>query len=147
MKILTESETTSFIGKMEYQYIETGYEDKDYDKVFDLEKRIIPVTLSLSDENDFNILKFHFKTPDGLTEDDVVLNLDDMRSLDGKHLDFKAVINDFNNQNNSIEFNGNFMFEYKKEDGFHIFNMRLIFEQNKLLETLIESSFFINKTN
>ena len=38
MKILTESETTSFIGKMEYQYIETGYEDKDYDKVFDLEK-------------------------------------------------------------------------------------------------------------
>jgi len=147
MKILTESETTSFIGKMEYQYIETGYEDKDYDKVFDLEKRIIPVTLSLSDENDLNILKFHFKTPDDLTEDDVVLNLDDMSSQNGEYLDFKAVINDYNNRNNIIEFNGNFVFEYKKEDGFHIFNMRLIFEQNKLLETLIESSFFINKTN
>ena len=70
-----------------------------------------------------------------------------MSSQDGKHLDFKAVISDFNNRNNSIEFNGNFMFEYKKEDGFHIFNMRLIFDQNKFLETLIESSFFINKTN
>ena len=147
MKALTESKTNTFLGEMEYQYIETGYEDKDYEKVFDLEKRIIPVTLSLSDENDLNILKFHFKTPDDLTEDDVVLNLDDMSSQNGEYLDFKAVINDYNNRNNIIEFNGNFVFEYKKEDGFHIFNMRLIFEQNKLLETLIESSFFINKTN
>ena len=147
MKVLTKSETISFLGKMEYQYIETGYEDKDYDHVFDYEKRTIPVTLNLYEEKGLSILKFRFKTPDGLTKDDIMLNLDNMSSQNGEYLDFKAVINDFNNRNNTIEFNGNFVFEYKKEDGFHIFQMRLVFEKNKLLETLVESSFFINKTN
>ena len=138
MKVLTKSKATTFLGKMEYHYIETGYEDKDYDKVFDHEKRIIPVSLYLPDEHGFNTFKFRFKTPDGLTEDDVILNLDDMSYNRGKIFDIKAVINDYSKRNNSIEFNGNFVFEYKKKDGFHIFNMLLNFEDNKLLETLIK---------
>lgn len=147
MKILTKPETNSFLGEIEYQYIETGYEEKDYAEIYDFEKRRIPISINLPDKNGLNTLKFNFKTPDDACLENVVLNLDDLLNFKGDQLVFKAVLNDINTFNNSIEFNGNFIFEFNSEDGFHVFNMRLIFEGKELLNNLIKTSFFINMTS
>lgn len=135
----------TFNGKFNYTYIETGYNEQDFNKVFDMQTRSVDCVLKLPNQNDKCVIEMHFVTPDGKYKDfissdlkNIVLNGSDLLYL-GIHLQGFKEIKD------EVIISGDFMLEIKEEmDGYHMFNFTIetgsteiidLIEKHKLIST------------
>ena len=59
----------TFKGKFSYTYIETGYNDQDFNKVYDTQTRSLDCVLFLPNENNKCVIKMNFETPDSKYKD------------------------------------------------------------------------------
>jgi hypothetical protein len=136
----------TFKGKFNYTYIETGYNEQDYNKVYDTQTRSVDCVLKLPNQNDKCVIEMHFVTPDGKYKDfissdlkNVVLNGSDLLYL-GIHLQ------GFKEKKDEVIISGDFVLEIREEmDGYHMFNFTIetesleiidLIEKHKLISTL-----------
>ena len=136
----------TFKGKFNYTYIETGYNDQDFNKVYDTQTRSIDCVLLLPNENNKCVIEMNFETPDSKYKDlissdlkNIVLNGSDLLYL-GIHL--KSYIE----LNNSVILYGDFILEIKEEmDGYHMFNFSIEIENREIIKA-IENQKLISTT-
>jgi hypothetical protein len=136
----------TFKGKFNYTYIETGYNDQDFNKVYDTQTRSIDCVLLLPNENNKCVIEMNFETPDNKHKDlissdlkNIVLNGSDLLYL-GIHL------KSYKELNNSVILYGDFILEIKEEmDGYHMFNFSIEIENREIIKA-IENQKLISTT-
>jgi hypothetical protein len=136
----------TFKGKFNYTYIETGYNDQDFNKVYDTQTRSIDCVLLLPNENNKCVIEMNFETPDNKHKDlissdlkNIVLNGSDLLYL-GIHL------KSYKELNNSVILYGDFILEIKEEmDGYHMFNFSIEIENREIINA-IENQKLISTT-
>jgi hypothetical protein len=136
----------TFKGKFNYTYIETGYNDQDFNKVYDTQTRSIDCVLLLPNENNKCVIEMKFETPDNKHKDlissdlkNIVLNGSDLLYL-GIHL------KSYKELNNSVILYGDFILEIKEEmDGYHMFNFSIEIENREIIKA-IENQKLISTT-
>lgn len=136
----------TFKGKFNYAYIETGYNDQDFNKVYDTQTRSIDCVLLLPNENNKCVIEMNFETPDSKHKDlissdlkNIVLNGSDLLYL-GIHL------KSYKELNNSVILYGDFILEIKEEmDGYHMFNFSIEIENREIIKA-IENQKLISTT-
>jgi len=136
----------TFKGKFNYTYIETGYNEKDFNKVYDTKTRSLDCVLFLPNENNKCVIEMNFETPDSKYKDlvssdlkNIVLNGSDLLYL-GIHL--KSYIE----LNNSVILYGDFILEINDEmDGYHMFNFSIEIENREIINA-IENQKLISTT-
>lgn len=136
----------TFKGKFNYTYIETGYNDQDFNKVYDTQTRGIDCVLLLPNENNKCVIEMNFETPDNKHKDlissdlkNIVLNGSDLLYL-GIHL------KSYKELNNSVILYGDFILEIKEElDGYHMFNFSIEIENREIIKA-IENQKLISTT-
>lgn len=136
----------TFKGKFNYTYIETGYNDQDFNKVYGTQPRSIDCVLLLPNENNKCVIEMNFETPDNKHKDlissdlkNIVLNGSDLLYL-GIHL------KSYKELNNSVILYGDFILEIKEEmDGYHMFNFSIEIENREIIKA-IENQKLISTT-
>lgn len=136
----------TFKGKFNYTYIETGYNDQDFNKVYDTQTRSIDCVLLLPNENNKCVIEMNFETPDNKHKDlissdlkNIVLNGSDLLYL-GIHL------KSYKDLNYSVILYGDFILEIKEEmDGYHMFNFSIEIENREIIK-VIENQKLISTT-
>jgi hypothetical protein len=136
----------TFKGKFNYTYIETGYNDQDFNKVYDTQTRGIDCVLLFPNENNKCVIEMNFETPDNKHKDlissdlkNIVLNGSDLLYL-GIHL------KSYKELNNSVILYGDFILEIKEEmDGYHMFNFSIEIENREIIKA-IENQKLISTT-
>ena len=136
----------TFKGKFNYTYIETGYNDQDFNKVYDTQTRSLDCVLLLPNENNKCVIEMNFETPDNKHKDlissdlkNIVLNGSDLLYL-GIHL------KSYKELNNSVILYGDFILEIKEEmDGYHMFNFSIEIENREIIKA-IENQKLISTT-
>ena len=136
----------TFKGKFNYTYIETGYNDQDFNRVYDTQTRSIDCVLLLPNENNKCVIEMNFETPDNkhknlISSDlkNIVLNGSDLLYL-GIHL------KSYKELNNSVILYGDFILEIKEEmDGYHMFNFSIEIENREIIKA-IENQKLISTT-
>jgi hypothetical protein len=136
----------TFKGKFNYTYIETGYNDQDFNKVYGTQPRSIDCVLLLPNENNKCVIEMNFETPDNkhknlISSDlkNIVLNGSDLLYL-GIHLKC------YKELNNSVILYGDFILEIKEEmDGYHMFNFSIEIENREIIKA-IENQKLISTT-
>ena len=136
----------TFKGKFNYTYIETGYNDQDFNRVYDTQTRSIDCVLLLPNENNKCVIEMNFETPDNKHKDlissdlkNIVLNGSDLLYL-GIHL------KSYKELNNSVILYGDFILEIKEEmDGYHMFNFSIEIENREIIKA-IENQKLISTT-
>lgn len=136
----------TFKGKFNYTYIETGYNDQDFNKVYGTQPRSIDCVLLLPNENNKCVIEMNFETPDNKHKDlissdlkNIVLNGSDFLYL-GIHL------KSYKELNNSVILYGDFILEIKEEmDGYHMFNFSIEIENREIIKA-IENQKLISRT-
>ena len=136
----------TFNGKFNYTYIETGYNDQDFNKVYDTQTRSIDCVLLLPNENNKCVIEMNFETPDSKYKDlissdlkNIVLNGSDLLYL-GIHL------KSYEELNNSVILYGDFILEINEEmDGYHMFNFSIEIENREIIKA-IENQKLISTT-
>ena len=136
----------TFKGKFNYTYIETGYNDQDFNKVYDTQTRSLDCVLFLPNENNKCVIEMNFETPDSKYKDlissdlkNIVLNGSDLLYL-GIHL------KSYEELNNSVILYGDFILEINDEmDGYHMFNFSVEIENREIINA-IENQKLISTT-
>jgi hypothetical protein len=136
----------TFKGKFNYTYIETGYNDQDFNRVYDTQTRSIDCVLLLPNENNKCVIEMNFETPDNKHKDlissdlkNIVLNGSDLLYL-GIHL------KSYKEFNNGVILYGDFILEIKEEmDGYHMFNFSIEIENREIIKA-IENQKLISTT-
>ena len=136
----------TFKGKFNYTYIETGYNDQDFNRVYDTQTRSIDCVLLLPNENNKCVIEMNFETPDNKHKDlissdlkNIVLNGSDLLYL-GIHL------KSYKELNNSVILYGDFILEINEEmDGYHMFNFSIEIENREIIKA-IENQKLISTT-
>ena len=136
----------TFKGKFNYTYIETGYNDQNFNKVYDTLTRSLDCVLLLPNENNKCVIEMNFETPDNKHKDlissdlkNIVLNGSDLLYL-GIHL------KSYKELNNSVILYGDFILEIKEEmDGYHMFNFSIEIENREIIKA-IENQKLISTT-
>ena len=136
----------TFKGKFNYTYIETGYNDQDFNKVYGTQPRSIDCVLLLPNENNKCVIEMNFETPDNKHKDlissdlkNIVLNGSDFLYL-GIHL------KSYKELNNSVILYGDFILEINEEmDGYHMFNFSIEIENREIIKA-IENQKLISTT-
>lgn len=136
----------TFKGKLNYNYIETGYNDQDFNKVYDTQTRSLDCVLLLPSENNKCVIEMNFETPDSKHKDlissdlkNIVLNGSDLLYL-GIHL------KSYKELNNSVILYGDFILEINEEmDGYHMFNFNIEIENREIINA-IENQKLISTT-
>ena len=127
----------TFKGKFNYTYIETGYNDQDFNKVYDTQTRSLDCVLLLPNENNKCVIEMNFETPDNKHKDlissdlkNIVLNGSDLLYL-GIHL------KSYKELNNSVILYGDFILEINEEmDGYHMFNFSIEIENREIINAI-----------
>ena len=129
----------TFKGKFNYTYIETGYNDQDFNKVYDTQTRSIDCVLLLPNENNKCVIEMNFETPDNKHKDlissdlkNIVLNGSDLLYL-GIHLQ------GFKEKKDEVIISGDFVLEIKDEmDGFHLFDFTIESKNLEIIDVIKE---------
>jgi hypothetical protein len=127
----------TFNGKFNYTYIETGYNDQDFNKVYDTQIRSLDCVLLLPNQNNKCVIEMNFETPDSKYRDlissdlkNIVLNGSDLLYL-GIHL------KSYEELNNSVILYGDFILEINEEmDGYHMFNFSIEIENREIIKAI-----------
>lgn len=128
-----------FKAKFCYTYIETGYSEKDFEHLYDFDERIIDCTLELPNSEGKFVIQFDFITPNGKHKEHIEHDLQNIVLNGGEHLSFGIHFNNYSIDNNQTIIDGNFIYEFEKEDGFHTYGCKL-----KIVETRIIDAFETN---
>ena len=130
-------ETNNFKGKFNYTYIESGYNEQDFNKVYDAKTRSIDCVLRLPDENNKYVIEMEFETPDGKYKDFVCSDLKNI-VLNGSDLLYLGIhLKGYNVMENKVILNGDFVLEINQElDGYHFFRFTIELENQKICELL-----------
>ena len=136
----------TFKGKFNYTYIETGYNDQNFNKVYDTLTRSLDCVLLLPNENNKCVIEMNFETPDSKYKDlissdlkNIVLNGSDLLYL-GIHL------KSYKELNKSVILYGDFILEINDEmDGYHMFNFSIEIENREIINA-IENQKLISTT-
>ena len=129
----------TFNAKFNYTYIETGYNEQDFNKVYDMQTRSVDCVLKLPNQNDKCVIEMDFVTPDGKYKDfissdlkNIVLNGSDLLYL-GIHLQGFKEIKD------EVIISGDFVLEIKDEmDGFHLFDFTIESKNLEIIDVIKE---------
>ena len=136
----------TFKGKFNYTYIETGYNDQDFNKVYDTQTRSIDCVLLLPNENNKCVIEMNFETPDGKHKDLITSDLKNI-VLNGSDLLYLGIhLKSYKELNNSVILYGDFILEIKEEmDGYHMFNFSIEIENREIIKA-IENQKLISTT-
>jgi hypothetical protein len=138
----------TFNARFNYTYKETGYNEQDFNKVYDAQTRSVDCVLKLPNENDKCIIEMIFETPDGKYNDFISSDLKNI-VVNGSDLLFLGIhFKKYNKINDSVIITGDFVLEIKDEmDGFHLFNFTIeskdleiidVIEKQKLITSIID---------
>lgn len=135
----------TFNGRFNYTYKETGYNEQDFKKVYDAQKRSIDCVLKLPNENEKCVIEMIFETPDGKYKDFVSTDLKNI-IINGSDLFYLGIhFKEYIKKDNIVIINGDFILEIKEEtDGFHIFNFNLEIENTDII-SVFEKEDLISK--
>jgi hypothetical protein len=130
-----------FYGTFHYNYIESGYNEQDFNKVYNNSTISIECCLKLPNENGKFVLELDFETPDkkhkGFISSDlknIVVNGSDDLFL-GIH--FKEHLF----ESSKLVLKGDFVLEINEEmDGYHFFHFKLDIENENVLSILIKEN-------
>jgi hypothetical protein len=136
----------TFKGKFNFTYIETGYNDQDFNKVYDTQTRSLDCVLLLPNENNKCVIEMNFETPDSKHKDlissdlkNIVLNGSDLLNLGIHLISYKEL-------NYSVILYGDFILEINDEmDGYHMFNFSIEIENREIINA-IENQKLISST-
>lgn len=135
----------TFKGKFNYTYIETGYNERDFNKVYDTQTRSLDCVLLLPNENNKCVIEMNFETPDSKHKDlissdlkNIVLNSSDLLYI-GIHL------KSYKELNKSVILCGDFILEINEEmDGYHMFNFNIEIENREIINAIENQKLFIS---
>ena len=136
----------TFKGKFNYTYIETGYNDQDFNKVYGTQPRSIDCVLLLPNENNKCVIEMNFETPDNKHKDLISSDLQNI-VLNGSDLLYLGIhLKSYKELNNSVILYGDFILEIKEEmDGYHMFNFSIEIENREIIKA-IENQKLISTT-
>lgn len=130
-------ETNNFKGIFNYTYVETGYNEQDFNKVYDSQTRKIECELKMPNHEGKFVIEMQFETPDGKYKDFVCIDLKNM-VINGSDLLFLGIhFKEHRTDQNIATLTGDFILEIKEElDGFHTFNFSLEIEDTNIISIL-----------
>lgn len=130
-------ETNNFKAKFNYNYIESGYNEQDFNKVYDAKTRSIDCILKLPNKNNKYVIEMEFETPDGKYRDFVSSDLKNI-VLNGSDLLYLGIhLKGCNINENKVVLNGDFVLEINQElDGYHFFTFTIELENPKIIDLL-----------
>lgn len=141
-------ETNNFKGKFNYTYIETGYNEQDFNKVYDAKTRSIDCVLKLPDENNKYVIEMEFETPDGNYKDFVSSDLKNI-VLNGSDLLYLGIhFKEYTVNEKRVKLIGDFVLEIRDEiDGYHMFNFSVDFDNADLISIIKKENLLNKKIN
>ena len=127
----------TFNAKFNYTYKETGYNEQDFNKVYDAQTRSVDCVLKLPNENDKCIIEMIFETPDGKYNDFISSDLKNI-VVNGSDLLFLGIqFKKYNKINDSVIITGDFVLEIKDEmDGFHLFDFTIESKDLEIIDVI-----------
>lgn len=140
--------TNNFKAKFNYTYIESGYNEQDFKKVYDAKTRSIDCKLLLPNQEGKYVIEMEFETPDGKHKDFVSSDLKNI-VLNGSDLLYLGIhLKGYNVNENKVIVNGDFVLEIKDEmDGFHFFNFNLEIENTDIISVIEIENLIYNESN
>ena len=134
-----------FKAKFYYTYIQSGYSEKDFEHLYDFDERIIDCTLELPNSEGKFIIQFDFSTPDGKHNENIKHDLQSIVINGGVKLLFGIHFYNYSIENNQILINGNFIYEFEKEDGFHAYGCKLKIYDHCIIDLFESNHLFYKK--
>lgn len=137
----------TFNGRFNYTYKETVYNEQDFKKVYDTQKRSIDCVLKLPNENEKCVIEMIFETPDRKYKDFISSDIKNIVINGSDLLYFGIHFKEYIKKDNIVIINGDFILEIKEEsDGFHLFNFSIEIENLEIIN-VIENQKLIVKNN
>lgn len=123
-----------FHGTINYTYIETGYNEQDFNKVYDTKPISKDCTLKLPNEiNDYTI-EMVFMLPDGKHNNLIECSLKDNSHYTNDELTLNFNFKDYIIDIDKVIFLGEFVIELKDEnDGFHFFKFSIEVDNKEII--------------
>lgn len=137
----------NFKGKFNYTYIETGYNEQDFNEVYDNQTRSIDCELKLPNDEGKCVIEMQFETPDGKYKDIVNSDLKNI-VLNGSDLLYLGIhIKNHEIHNNLAILNGDFILEIGEEkDGYHMFNFTIEIESLDIISAIEKNNLISTKS-
>lgn len=134
-----------FKGTLYYTYIESGYPEKDFEHLYDFNERKIDCVLELPNSEGKYMIHFDFITPDGKLQEHIEHDLQNIVLNGSKNLLFGMHFYNYITKNGTIIIDGNFIYEFEKEDGIHAYGCTLEINDSAVIEIFESNHLFYKK--
>lgn len=140
--------TNNFKAKFNYTYIESGYNEQDFKKVYDAKTRSIDCELLLPNHEGKYVIEMEFETPDGKYKDFVSSDLKNIVLNGSDLLYFGIHCKEYSIFENKVSLIGGFILEIRNEmDGYHMFNFSIDFDNAELISIIEKENLIYKESN